>query len=319
MSNITVINKIELHYFFNNGSHSMDAYVRNKCEAELLAIVREIATLAGIQLKVETEPYKEGGLREIFELITKNQFLLPIITSIISGVVTGFVVHRLNSDSEFEDLQKQKLRLEIKKLEKELNESSRSAITLDTTKAAEVISNNSYKIAKHKSNFYKALASYPKITQISFSRLNSSNEEVTEPRVVSRQDFDQFILDTDELPSVLDNQAEIEIISPVLKPGPYKWKGYYTALGETIDFYMKDSEFKSDILSKGIAFRSGTRIDCVLEIARKITETGEIINSSYAVSTVLTVRDDKATVETPQGKKYKVDIQLRKKQLDLFS
>lgn len=318
MSNITVINKLELHYFFSNESHSMDAYVRNKCEAEILAIVKEVATLAGVQLKVETEPYKEGGLREVFELITKNQFLLPIITSIISGVVTGYVVHKLNSDSELDDLQKQKLRLEIKKLEMDLNESSRSAITIDTSKAAEVISNNSYKIVKHKSNFYKALANYYKVTQVSFSRLDSNNEEVAEPKVVPRQDFEKFILDTDELPSVKDDQAEIEIISPVLKPGPYKWKGYYTALGETIDFYMKDNEFKSDILSKGIAFRSGTRIDCVLEISRKITETGEIINSSYAVATVLTVRDDKTTVETPQGKKFKMENQLLKRQLALF-
>lgn len=29
--------KLELHYYLNNGSHSMDALVRNKCEAEILA------------------------------------------------------------------------------------------------------------------------------------------------------------------------------------------------------------------------------------------------------------------------------------------
>lgn len=312
-----IANKIELHYFFTDGSHTMDAYVRNKCEAEILAIVKEIATITGVKIKVETEPYEEGGLREKFKLVTKNQFMLSILSGIITGVVTGVTVHNLTSDDELDELQKQKVRLEIKKLERELNEATRLSMSIDTTKAAETIGSSSFKVVKHKSNFYKTLANYPKVTQVSFSRLSSDNEEVSTPKVVHKQDFGQYILDTDELPSVIDEQAEIEIISPVLKPGPYKWKGYYTALGETVDFYMKDEDFKSEIQRKGVAFRSGTRIDCILEISRKVTETGEVINSSYSVSTVVTVRDSHISIETPQGKRLKKEKELLKKQLTL--
>ncbi|KAA5549164.1 hypothetical protein [Adhaeribacter rhizoryzae] len=106
-----VINKLEIHYFFNDDSHSMDAFVRNKCETELLAIIREVAFITGIKLKVETEPYLEGGLKEIIKFTTKNQFLVTILTSIISGVVTGIIQHEYTKDDDFDELQKQKVKL----------------------------------------------------------------------------------------------------------------------------------------------------------------------------------------------------------------
>ena len=33
--------KMELHYFFSDRSHQMDAFIRNRCETELLAIIKE--------------------------------------------------------------------------------------------------------------------------------------------------------------------------------------------------------------------------------------------------------------------------------------
>jgi hypothetical protein len=61
-------NKFELHYFFNDDdkSHSMDAVIRNKCEHELIQIATTIAKELNIQIKVETQAYKEGGLTEIW-------------------------------------------------------------------------------------------------------------------------------------------------------------------------------------------------------------------------------------------------------------
>ena len=35
--------KLELHYFFEDESHFMNAFIRNKCEADLLAIAKEVA------------------------------------------------------------------------------------------------------------------------------------------------------------------------------------------------------------------------------------------------------------------------------------
>ncbi|RNI27385.1 hypothetical protein EFA69_14695 [Rufibacter immobilis] len=318
MAPLSLFHKLELHYFFTDNSHTMDAAVRNKCEAELLAVASEIAAILGIKIKLETEPYREGGLKEKFRIITKNRFLSGILASIIGGVITAVVSHQLNSDTDLDELQKQKLRLEIKKLEQEVNEFNRAHATLEVAKAAETLSNYSYKIVKHKSNFYKTLQHYSKVTHVSFTRLNEQDEEIGQPKVLQKKDFGQFILDTDELPSVLDEQAQIEIISPVLSTGPYKWKGFYAATGEPIDFYMKDEDFKRDIIQKAVSFRSGSRIDCRLEVKRKLSETGLVIHSSYAVLTVLSVQDGQATVETPQGKKLKKEKELLKNQLALF-
>ena len=70
-----VANKIELHYFFSDESHSMNALVRNKCEHNLLGILKERSTVLNARLNVETEAYTEGGLKERFVLLSNSEFL----------------------------------------------------------------------------------------------------------------------------------------------------------------------------------------------------------------------------------------------------
>ena len=99
---------------------------------------------------------------------------------------------------------------------------------------------------------------------------------------VKREQFNYYILRTDELPPIKDMKASIEIVSPVLmKDSKYRWKGIYNKGGEIIDFYMRDEDFKRDMVDDKIAFTSGMCIDCVLEIDRKMNEVGEIVNISY--------------------------------------
>lgn len=131
--------------------------------------------------------------------------------------------------------------------------------------------------------------------------------------MVTDQEFKRYILSTDELPPVRDEDAVVEIISPVLKPGSYKWKGIYLKTGQPIDFYMRDQDFKDDVVRSRIPFRNGSRIACVLDISRRLTETGDTVNTSYAVSTVTATFEGEAMVETPQGRDYR----LSKNQLQL--
>jgi hypothetical protein len=51
----------------------MDAFVRNKCEAELLAILQEVCAIIGSSIKVETIPSEEGGLREYWKILGDNE------------------------------------------------------------------------------------------------------------------------------------------------------------------------------------------------------------------------------------------------------
>ncbi|MCD8271096.1 MAG: hypothetical protein LUD46_23560 [Parabacteroides sp.] len=176
------------------------------------------------------------------------------------------------------------------------------------------------RFCKAKSNFYEALRGYPKVTKITLRELNENNHSRSGSLEVKREQFDYFILRSDDLPPVKDNKATIEIISPVLKDSRYRWKGIYNKGGETIDFYMQDEDFKKQMFDEKISFTSGMCIDCVLEIERKLSELGETINVSYTVTTVIRTRFDKMEIVTPQGKRHLRKLEAEKKQLtlDLF-
>ena len=176
------------------------------------------------------------------------------------------------------------------------------------------------RICKCKSNFYEAVRGYPKVTKFTLRELNASNRSRSGSLEVKREQFDYYILRSDELPSVKDNKATIEIISPVLKDARYRWKGIYNKGGGIIDFYMCDEEFKKDMFDEKIVFKSGMCIDCVLEIQRKMSELGEVVNVSYTVETVIRTRFDKMEIITPQGKRHLRKLEAEKKQLtlDLF-
>ena len=66
-----------------------------------------------------------------------------------------------------------------------------------------------------------------------------------------------------------------------------------------------------------ISFTSGMCIECVLEINRRLSELGEVINVSYVVTTVIRTRFDKLEIVTPQGKRHLRKLEAEKKQLTL--
>lgn len=57
------IARLELHYFLRDDVHSMNAFVRNKCEAEVLAAFAQIAQQLGVTVELESTAFREGGLR----------------------------------------------------------------------------------------------------------------------------------------------------------------------------------------------------------------------------------------------------------------
>jgi hypothetical protein len=308
--------KLELHYFFYDQSHSMDAVVRNKCEYELLSLFREISTRLDIKIDLETEALGEGGIKEVWNFLGKNSSQLSVVllatTLILSRVPT--TNERLEQLKETElNLSIEEKKLNIEKLKKEIQDSDSEKI--DIERLLEII-NDYLKIKKHKSNFYSHLMSYNKVSQIITKGLDENYQEIIPEKIVKRKDFYKFILQTDELPVEIDEDAIIEIISPVLKTGNYKWKGLYD--NEPIPFYMKDKDFKNSIIRDGIKFKNGTIIECVLEKSRKIDNMGEIIISGYSVNTVVKKSDDSESFVTPQGEKYKKIKKEKKRQYKLF-
>ncbi|ELA9085339.1 hypothetical protein [Vibrio alginolyticus] len=309
--------KLQMHYYLQNGSHSMDAIARNKCESEVLAIVQEIAKVLNTQIVIEAEAWKEGGLRDIWAFTNANAAVISVIVSI-----AGIVISRIpTTDPELEQLQKEDLKLSIlerrinlAKLQKEVEEDK---VTQDTVEKVASLVDTNYKVVTRKSNFYKQLNNTPKITKVGINGLDKEGEEAFKEAMVQRSDFKRFILHSNSLPVQIEDNAVIEIISPVLRNGRHKWKGIYK--GESISFSMNDQDFKRDVLSEQISFTHGAAIKCVLHIHRKLDEVGDVVVTGYSVDTVIENGQESVFQETIQGKKYRHQKALKDAQQDLFA
>ena len=310
--------KVKIHYYFSDASHQMDAVTRHKCEGEILKLMDQISYLLKIDPHPQTEAYREGGLKELWSF-TKNN---PYILAIFSGVLINVLSDQINIDREFINLQKDNLKLEIQqkklniyKLKKEI-ESGDPDVLGGISKDLLFILNNEYRVIRARSDFYRNLIKYRKVTSISGQQLDGNNLPLSDPKVVEREQFAAFILSTDDVPSEIDEEAFIEVISPVLKKGNYKWKGLYG--GVSIDFYMKDKDFKESIFLKQVSFTNGISLKCVLEASRKMNEAGEVYISSYSVNTVISYDLGENLVKTTQGRQYLLNKINKPNQLNLF-
>lgn len=313
-------NKIELHYWFSDNSHLMDAYIQNKCEYEFLGIAKEIANTFKVEITIETEPLAEGGLRRWFKIATKEEnkkatITIAIVTTLFATIIvtpistsltkiTEKVIENIFEDPEIKELEKEKLRLEVEKLRQE---TSANANNLDTN----------HVIKKKKSNFYEALDSYQKVDKVTFSVEDTSKNKVIEAKTVLRKDFKGFILVSDELDPIEQDDVVIEIVSPVLKKGNYRWIGVYK--GETVSFSMKSNEFKTLVQTGQVQFKNGTSISCQVTVKRKIDNEGLIKIISIEVNRVNSYFENEKSIETPEGKKHRREKEADKAQLKLFA
>lgn len=318
MDNPTIkfYNKLELHYYFNDSSCYMDAQIKYRCERELLSFVRYVADMLDVKTTVYCEPYQKGGFKEIWGLAGENPRAISIVLSIVMQTLTRPLVFskKRSAHPEKEVYNEEKVQYEIARFRKELKLQTGGAIL--TNEWLDGV-NSIPKISKYKSNFFEALRGYPKVKKISVRELNERGNSKSGLREVKREDFEAYILRSDGLPAVKDQNATIEIISPVLKDSKFRWKGIYNKGGELIDFYMNDPEFKEEMLNEKIAFKSGMCIDCVLEIERKLNEVGDTVPVSYTVHTVIRTRMDKLVIVTPQGKRHLARLKAEKQQLSL--
>lgn len=300
-------NILQLHYYLEKNSHSMDALVLNKAESELLKILNEISRILNVDLIIETQALEEGGIRAIYKFITKKKYkakanlIAGFLAAISANVIGNVISEKLTKDPELELLQKQEMRLNIQKLKKELKDSNIENIddeqnnddTLkklsteeNVTKIAEYIS-ESNKIKVFKSNFYSSVKSEKKITKVSTQILDEANNPTSKEIIVTKSRFAELILENTNLENDYEESTSIEIVAPVLKGNSLKWKGIYK--GENITFSLKDKNFRSLIEVKNLKFTNGTKIICDLEIKRKMNKDGEIIYGTKSVYKVFAI------------------------------
>lgn len=312
MNNATMF---EVHYYFGDNSHEIDAFVRNKCEAELLGLIVEAATLLEIDADLIKEAYREGGFRDIWKAIGKNGVQIGLFLVIIQIVISTIpLLDSGSKDLEIEEkiLSIEEKKLNIEKLKRDLENGNKDEAI---ERAAAAVCAN-LKVIKRKSNFFSRLEDYRKVGKVGFVVLDVNAKPYAEEKSVSRDEFQKYILGTNRLRSQEDDGAIIELISPVLKEGRYKWKGIYQ--GEPISFEMQDAAFRDAVLLDNIPFQHGSKIVCVLVAHRELDEVGDIKITGYSVTTVLEKTDGDTLLETAQGRKYRHAKKLAESQEDMF-
>ena len=259
-----------IHYYLNDDLHSMNAFVRNAMEKDFLNIVNTISCSLNLKIELESRAAKEGGFIEILDIIEAHPVSSTIIVSSAGYAIKRFLEYLLTGAYKKNKLENEKLELEILKLKKE-------SAGIDENQLEQ-------KLARPISNYYAKIEKYEKIRAVGFGN------EVNNEYVVQRDEFRDFIL-IDDKEEEVDDDASIEIISPVLKEGRYKWRGIYK--NESIDFSMGDSKFKNDIIDGRYDFGNGSFINCQLFITKTYDEFGnECKNRSYRVAKVYETKRD---------------------------
>lgn len=311
---------LELHYHLKDNAHAMNAHVRNKCEAEALAAFQHIAEQLGLDIVIETTAFKEGGLREIWEFITKpeNAFSSGVaVLSLLAQVAIAIWTHN-PSDKELDAINKElakatleERQLNIQKLKTELAKISDSEpkkpsptpqASPQLIHLAVVVLQSDVKLIARRSNFYKALVSYDRVIGVGVSDLNQPAKAEC---LVKKADFPKFILKSDKVDSLIVETAVIEISAPVINDSGMHWKGIYQ--GEPISFAMKDEDFKNSVVRREVSFQNGNSILCVLKIDRKLDPLGDVVVTGRSVTAVIEKIEGTSRTETPKGRQIRFD------------
>lgn len=204
--------KFELHYYFGDSSHEIDAIIRNKCEGELLEIVLEVARALDIDAGLIKDAYREGGFRDVWRVVGKNGGLINALLAIIQIVLA--VVPMLGSQNSDLEIEERKLSIEEKKLQIEkLKRELRTGGVPEGNTAIEAAESlgSSFSIIRRKSNFYSYLEDYRKVEKVGFCSLDLLDRRVSAEVTVDRSAFSKYILHTNRLRPLKDEDAVIEL------------------------------------------------------------------------------------------------------------
>lgn len=309
---------IELHFYTEDGSHTMNAESLNRCVYEYLGIIKEVSSKFQVEVEVEAEALEEGGIRQWLKinLPSKQAFKAALILTLLvdiakTPITTPFsvlvekAIERILTPEEILKLEEEKTKAEL--------EYQIAWYREETKKLADTINTNV--ISKKKSNFYTSAKECSKVNSVEFTYADENRYTIEQTSVV-RCDFDKYILASDELEPKDIDDAIIEIVSPVLKKGKYKWTGIYN--GEVIQFVLKSNEFKTLVQTGQIAFKNGTSMKCQLIIKRKLDAEGNEKITGYEVPFVEATFENNTPIETPEGKRKRQQKEASDRQLKLF-
>lgn len=308
-----------IHYFLQNPTlHQLNARLVNNNQANIISIIDLISAELGIEIDIDVLATKEGGLRDILRLKPKTTadrwIVSAVFFAVILPILVSLIVHFLTQDRELTTLQKEyyKAKLEEIKQDNQINVKQQKEIDklkqriddLETTETA-------VKIKRKRSAIYTQMNDNTQITSFALEEYITSKETEILGKV-DKKDFCRFI-DKQERIVDIDEDATIEIISPVLNNSKYKWRGNYN--NEVIEFSMRDKEFKNKIFSEDLQFGSNNILSAKLEIRKDVDEYGNEKVSSYAVIEVFGTELKDGYIEMPKTTRRRT----MQNQMDLFS
>jgi hypothetical protein len=278
-------NSLQFHYYFRDDSHSIDSILRNECEKEIIYIFKEISETLGLQLELETLPTEEGGFKETWRFLGKNSAQISLIVAIAAIVISRFPaenkelttlqIENLKLDNELKRKELERLNLEFLQDDDEINQET----VIDSVELV----NKNYKVSWRKSNLYKKLNSYQKVDYIDVVRFQDE-KPIGTVRKVPKNEFSKFILRSDEIPKLQLENAKIDVISPAIKRGKFRWKGFYE--NNIINFLVNDFDFSNKVINGQIHFSNRYSIEVDMTQERKINQDGNIIVTNSVVSKV---------------------------------
>jgi hypothetical protein len=311
-------NQVEFHYIFgDNEKHSLDAFTRNACEKEFLNFMRTISTELGIHVEIDAEPKKEGSLVDLYSIFSKaNEINIPAYASLVISIFAIIFSAKTKDEKRSQKLDNLIKQTDLIQKIEELKKQG-LPIPIDAQKYLNKVC-NSRKLDKQKSNFFKKLTNQKDVQKIEISGVQKELHEKRFSFEIPRTDFEEYYLDSDDLKSIIDNKAEIEVISPVLKNGNYSWRGIYLKENLSHEYTMKDKDFKKKVIEESLSFQNGTRLECELEICRKLDDNGDEYNSGYKINKVFNQYVGEVVTEMPSGKKRRQKDEMEKNQPSLF-
>ena len=306
-------NTVELHYHFTDHEHHIDAFVQNRCEHELLVLMKELTKYFEFEFSIETELTQSGGIRKFFKIKPndlskkdKKQIDIAVRTAICTALITSFLINPLSipatkivsnlMDKIFEDK-------ELAEIEKEKAKEELKSLKLDNIKKQQEIESNA-QLRISRSNFYEILNEYERLDSVEFLEEDEQKNRAIVYQRIPQIDFEKYIIQQDTLEDEIVENAMVAIVSPVLSKNTknIKWRGYYN--GELIPLIMKSEEFVTSVDEGLIEFKNGFIIKCNMRIEREKKKDDEE-KRRYIVTEVISYVINEKVFETMEGKRYK--------------
>lgn len=276
--------RIQLHYdFYDNNSHLLDFYTRKYCSDAQVKILEAVIEILypSMKYQVLSIPDQKGSFKDntVVKFLNENQGTVVTATTVIGLVFAGVL---FKGDFESNKTGSHLNTLEIVQKCRELN--------LDDTRIS-LIENeicNSYGIKSDKNSFYESVRDDEKVSGIR-PKVSDGSAGVFFDNKIPKDKFNLYIEKIPKRKEFIkeDLFGHIELAQPfILKQQRYgrgtAWRGVYYGKdiiyddsgsevlvdGENVFFYMQDDEYKEQILSQEISFRSGDNIGVIFDIGR---------------------------------------------------